>query len=195
MLSRLERFSSWMQAKLAVANCIRYVRKLREMARNRNGTSSSISVEDMKNAELVIIKWMQHDCYAKEIKLLQQMEADNDHNDRECIKKKQAVMKKSSGIYMLDPFLDCDGVLRVGGRLSRVDMSKDVKHPIILPRKCHMTTLIIWYFHAKVQHSGRGIILNEVRASGYWIVNGNTAVRSVIAKCIRCRYPLASRRW
>ena len=88
-------------------------------------------------------------------------------------------MKTSSGVYRLDPFL--------GGRLSRADMTEDIKHPIILLKKGHLITLIIRYFHAKVQHSGREITLNEMRANGYWVVNGNAAVRSVIAKCVKCR--------
>ena len=67
-------------------------------------------------------------------------------------------------------------------------MSENVRQPIILPRNGHTTTLIIRHFHQKVQHSGRGITLNELRASGYWIVNGNAAVRSVISKCVRCRH-------
>ena len=49
-----------------------------------------------------------------------------------------------------------------------------------------MTTLIIRYFHDKTKHQGRGITLNEVRASGYWILGGSTAVGSYIAKCIVC---------
>lgn len=67
-------------------------------------------------------------------------------------------------------------------------MSEDVKHPIVIPKKGHLTTLIIRHFHSKVQHGGRGITLNELRANGYWVVNGNSAVRSVIANCVRCRY-------
>jgi hypothetical protein len=43
-------------------------------------------VEDIRDAETVIFKWMQHEAYAKEIELLQQMEADNDRKDREFIK-------------------------------------------------------------------------------------------------------------
>ena len=49
-----------------------------------------------------------------------------------------------------------------------------------------MTTLIIRYFHDKTKHQGHGITLNEVRASGYWILAGSTAVGSYIAKCIVC---------
>ncbi|XP_028408667.1 uncharacterized protein LOC114531224 [Dendronephthya gigantea] len=81
MLKRLERFSSWVRAKLAIANCIRYVRKLKERVKNGSSTPSPISVNDLKNAEVVIIKWMQHDAYSEEIELLQQIQVTNDLKD------------------------------------------------------------------------------------------------------------------
>lgn len=81
----------------------------------------------IRDAETVIIKWMQHEAFATEIELLQQMEADNDPKDREFIKKKKAAMKTSSVIYRLDPFLDNSGVLRVERRLSRADMTEGIK--------------------------------------------------------------------
>ena len=64
------------------------MRRLRERVRNEGDTSAkqSICVEDIRDAETVIFKWMQHEAYAKEIELLQQMEADNDRKDREFIK-------------------------------------------------------------------------------------------------------------
>ncbi|XP_028403950.1 uncharacterized protein LOC114526541 [Dendronephthya gigantea] len=166
----------------------KYVRKLKERVRNGSSTPSPISVNDLKNAEVVIIKWMQHDAYSEEIELLQQIQVTNGLKDREFAKKKKAMTKATCSIYRLDPFLDQDVILKVGERLNRANLSKDIKHPIILPKKCHLTILIIRYFHAKVQHSGRGITLNELRTNGYWVVNGNAAVRSVLAKCVTCRY-------
>jgi hypothetical protein len=43
----------------------------------------------------------------------------------------KAAMKTSSGIYRLDPFLDNSGVLSVGGRLSRADMTEDFEGKVI----------------------------------------------------------------
>ena len=50
-----------------------------------------------------------------------------------------------------------------------------------------MTDLIIKHFHQKVQHQGRGITTNEIRASGFWIVGATSAVSSVIRRCVTCR--------
>ena len=201
--NRLERFSSWTQAKLAIAHCRRYVQKLKrkantkslvrdELPKNANKVAAgeralSVSVEELEIAENVIISWMQSDAFSKEIEVLNVLKDDTDCKDRKFVKKKKALMKGASGIFRLDPFLDDNGTLRVGGRLSKSSLNENIKHPVIFPKNGHLTTLLIRHFHAKVQHSGRGITLNELRANSYWVVNGN-AVRSIIAKCVKCRY-------
>ena len=45
------------------------------------------------------------------------------------------ILKKSSALYRLDPILDENGILRVGGRFQQADVPCEVKHPIILPKK------------------------------------------------------------
>ena len=49
-----------------------------------------------------------------------------------------------------------------------------------------VTKLIIQDCHSKCAHGGRGATLNELRSRGYWITNGNSAVQSVIFKCVLC---------
>ena len=66
------------------------------------------------------------------------------------------------------------------------ELSEDAKHPVILPKKGHITSLVIRHVHEKVAHAGRGITLNELR-SKYWVVNANSAVRHHISKCVKCR--------
>ena len=85
-------------------------------------------------------------------------------------------MKKSSSLSTLDPFLDKDGVMRVGGRIRKANLSATLRNPIILPKSSHTTSLIISHVHERTHHSGRGITLNELRANGYWIVSGNAMV-------------------
>ena len=54
--------------------------------------------------------------------------------------------------YKLDPPVDYDGVIRVGDRISREDTTGDLKHPVIIPRKGHLTELLIQHHHLKVDH-------------------------------------------
>ncbi|XP_032230569.1 uncharacterized protein LOC116614082 [Nematostella vectensis] len=88
---------------------------------------------------------------------------------------------------MLDPFVDVEGTLRVGGRLRRANISDAVKFLIILPGKSHVASLIIRNFHEKTSHQGKGITLNEIRANGYWLTGGSSEVASAIARCVKCQ--------
>ena len=97
-------------------------------------------------------------------------------------------MPSTSSIHQLHPFFDKDGVLRVGGRLVKSNLSHELKHPVLVSKYCTISQLIIRYYHEKTEHSGRGMNINEIRNSGYWIIYCNNAVKSLIAKCVICRH-------
>ena len=56
-----------------------------------------------------------------------------------------------------------------------------------MPKNCHISKLIILWCHQKTGHSGRGMTLNEVRSSGFWIVNANSVTRFFIYHCVTYR--------
>ncbi len=90
-------------------------------------------------------------------------------------------------LYRLDPLLDVNVVLRVGGRIRRGDFSLGVRHPVILPRKGHITELLIRHFHERVAHQGRGM---TVPKSGPMVSGLLAAVRLFsyhISRCLKCR--------
>ncbi|KAK2564378.1 hypothetical protein P5673_011803 [Acropora cervicornis] len=200
MLSRFERFSSWQRLKTAVALCMEYKRRLRKSISTAdektpvdessriNGRScktesylaAGIMVQDLEQAEVEILKIVQRDAFDKE--------TEGARKDRQCAKEKKALLKKTSSLHTLDPYLDVTGVLRVGGRITKADLTDSLKNPVILPKTGHITELIIRHIHEKTHHSGRGVTLNELRSNGYWIINGNAAVRRFISRCVRCRY-------
>ena len=66
----------------------------------------------------------------------------------------------------MNPFLDSDGLIRVGGRLKQSSLEWSVVHPILLPRKGSITKLIVKWCHEKAAHSGRNTKL-EVPGTGY----------------------------
>ena len=130
-----------------------------------------VSLEDIQSAEREIIKSVQKEYFKDEI---------------EALKKKQR-LKSSSCIIRLNPFIDSKGVLRVGGRIRKSALEKNIQHPILMPRYCRITQLMIEWCHSQVAHAGRGMTINAVRTSGYWVINCNAAVRSIISKCVRCK--------
>jgi len=87
----------------------------------------------------------------------------------------------------LDPFIDEQGLIRVGGRLENSTLPFEVKHRIVLPRSSQVTDLIIDHFHKKVKHQGKGMTMNEICSNGLWILGLNAAVALYIYKCVQCR--------
>lgn len=76
-----------------------------------------LTVDDLKEAELEIIRHCQRRRFQDEINSL----------------KKGEPIKRSSYIYKLNPVLQ-DGILRVGGRLHRSAMPEESKHSAILAK-------------------------------------------------------------
>lgn len=52
----------------------------------------------------------------------------------------------------LTPFLDQEGLLRIGGRLHNVHIDTESKHPLILPRESPFTKLLIDDTHKRILH-------------------------------------------
>ena len=105
-----------------------------------------------EESKIVILKSLQASCFADEIKVLKE-EAEVSR-DKTSTKRKRLRLKRSSGLYRLDPFFDQNGLVRVGGRLGKMEeFAEEVKHLWILPRKSHITELIIRNAHEKTAHA------------------------------------------
>ena len=55
----------------------------------------------------------------------------------------EAEIKTSSQIYILDPYTDQEGIIRVEGRLNKSNLNNEYKHPIVLPKSNPTSKLII----------------------------------------------------
>ncbi|KAK6195425.1 hypothetical protein SNE40_000861 [Patella caerulea] len=180
LLKHLEYFSSWYRARRAIALCRKYIKILRSKVHSRQTgeeiiqNQTELTVKEIIEAEVVIIKEIQSKHFKEEIKLVEEKENSNP-------------ISKKSPLHNLDVFLDHRKLLCVGGRIGRANFEDPIKFPVILPKEEHITRIIIDHFHKKVNHQGRGITMNEIRSSGYWILNGINMVKSCIYKCITCR--------
>nr|XP_061785759.1 uncharacterized protein LOC133576497 [Nerophis lumbriciformis] len=189
-------FSDWQRLKVAVAWILKLKKVLLNMSRKRrqlqstrtvgNGSlvmdvhkemqavraslgSQKLSLDDLSEAEISIISFCQQERFHSEITSLTSGKP----------------VQKSSSIYKLDAILD-GGLLRVGGRLNKAAMPEDVRHPLILSKDQHISSLILRHFHQLLGHGGRNHILSTVRKR-FWITNANSAVRKVTTKCRFCR--------
>lgn len=85
------------------------------------------------------------------------------------------------------PFIDKQGVVRVGGRLKNAALEFYQKYPILLPSNQPLTTLIVTQIHENVAHQGRVITQGAIRQSGYFVQHGNKIVKRVISQCVLCK--------
>lgn len=101
-------------------------------------TASNLSVDDIRKAEPDIVRFCKQQGFKEESALL----------------KRELTVKKESSILRSDPRLD-NGLLRVGGRLSRLSMPEETKYPEILPKDHHVSKRLLKKIHQQVGHSGK----------------------------------------
>ncbi|XP_034058377.1 uncharacterized protein LOC117537302 isoform X2 [Gymnodraco acuticeps] len=170
LLNRFSKFSDWSRTVRAVARLKRFVRESRRL---QPRTNEATNLAERREAEIFIIKLVQEEAFTEEIKTVQLQ--------------KGSTLNKHNKLHLLNAFLDKNNVLRVGGRLSQSALHHDIKHPAILPKKAHVSALLVKHHHERVHHQGRGMTMNEVRANGIWILGCGNVVSSHIYKCVKCR--------
>ena len=128
-----------------------------------------ISMTELKETERALIRFVQTWAYKDERQAL----LENKH------------IRKRSSLAPLCPRLR-DDLIVVGGRLQHANLSEATKHPIVLPRRHHVTKLIIRHLHLINEHAGTSHVLQALREQ-YWVPQGRTAVRGVISQCTHCK--------
>ena len=162
------RFSTWLRMKRVIAWIIRFLENVRLAVEDRE--RGCLTVEELKDSEKVIVKDSQATSFDQEIRLLSQGKSLSDSNR----------------LSPLCPFIDSEGVLRVGGRLADLDIPLPMKHPPILDRSHHSTKLLIEWTHRRNGHVGTDHVLALIREA-YWILSGRIAVNQVVHRCFLCR--------
>ena len=152
-------FSSWFKLKKATA----WLLKFKTFLINSNSAyhfSRSLSVSDLRKAEIELIKYPQWNCFGD---IMSKMQTNENFSQP----------SKSP-------------LLRVGGRLDRASVSFDLKHPIILPHTSHLINLIVLHCHCITGHGGANMTLNQL-LQRYWILRSTAVVRRVLNSCMHCR--------
>ncbi|XP_011644659.1 uncharacterized protein LOC105429446, partial [Pogonomyrmex barbatus] len=85
----------------------------------------------------------------------------------------------------MSPFLDNDGILRVGGRLQRSAINHDKKHPILLPARCRFVELLFEREHCRMLHAGPQALFSSIRER-FWPLNGRNTARRITRRCVTC---------
>jgi len=128
----------------------------------------TLEVQEIKSAENAVFKYYQAIEYADVIS---------------CIENKVPISNKR--LKQLTPFLDEDGVLRVGGRLSKAELPYDSQHQIILNKNCPISIKIVRECHLKNLHAGVSLLIATLRQR-YWIIGARELAKQVYYNCIVC---------
>ncbi|GFX37000.1 integrase catalytic domain-containing protein [Trichonephila clavipes] len=117
--------------------------------------------------------------FLAKIKQLSEFKAEID-----ALKKGKGV-SKTSKLKALDPFLDENSLLRVGGRLFNAVLPFEAKHQIIIPSKHKFTKLLFEHMHKKFFHIGAQGLVHQIRMQ-FWPINGKGIARKTVHDCIAC---------
>ncbi|GFU53492.1 integrase catalytic domain-containing protein [Trichonephila clavipes] len=116
------------------------------------------------------------------VRLIQKVDIPNEFK---CLVQGNPLLKDNK-LLPLNLFYDSEGVLRVGGRLSRNSrLSYDQKHPMLLPKSHEFTRKVINFYHITYLHAGPQLTLSLIRQK-FWFVDGRSVVRHTLKKCLIC---------
>lgn len=94
-------------------------------------------------------------------------------------------LRKTSILLSFAPFLDEQGLIRVGGRLEKALLPYDNLHPILLLARHPLSRRITEEFHSRLKHSGTDNVLAAIRQY-FWILRGRQLVKGVRKSCLQC---------
>ncbi|KAK3735539.1 hypothetical protein QZH41_016119 [Actinostola sp. cb2023] len=129
-----------------------------------------LSASEVYQAEIIILRRSQEEAFPLEYQAL----------------KTNKPLPKRSRLHSLRPFIDENGLLRVGGRLRKAPVTEESRNPLILDQKHGATRLIVMYHHLSLYCASDKQVLNELRQK-YWVLKGLATVRKISFTCPTCR--------
>ncbi|XP_029172121.1 uncharacterized protein LOC114941332 [Nylanderia fulva] len=169
-----QRYSSWHKLLQITAYIYRFVTNSRSRHINLNLKIQNprapiyLNPIEIKSAEIFWIRYIQSELFHSEISALSTA----------------TPIKKSSTLLSLNPYLDNDQIIRVGGRLRNATLQSAVRNPIVL--KDHaLVRMIIMDTHRRMLHAGSQLTLARIREK-FWILRARSLVRAVLYKCVSC---------
>ncbi|XP_059223118.1 uncharacterized protein LOC131996932 [Stomoxys calcitrans] len=152
-----------------IIRIVAYVRRFIERAQ-RKPKGNELTAEEIDKAERLIITSVQANQFSLEIS---------------CLRNGSEIQTRSK-ICGLNPFIDADEVLRVGGRLENSCLSYNRKHPVLLGKGC-LVDRIITGIHKETLHGGAKVMENVLR-NKYWVIGAKNAVKKAVRLCVKCAH-------
>ncbi|XP_055600480.1 uncharacterized protein LOC129749527 [Uranotaenia lowii] len=162
----IERFSSFQHLLRVTAFCLRISSN---RPSKRQELTNNLSTTEIQNAEFALIRLVQLQEFASEVSALRQSKP----------------IPVKSRLRWFTPFLDPNGVMRVGGRLDRAPMTYDSKHQILLPYHHRFSTLLVQCYHERNLHASPQLLVGLLRLR-YWIIGARNLAKVIVHRCTSC---------
>ncbi|XP_055714332.1 uncharacterized protein LOC129808575 [Phlebotomus papatasi] len=151
--SFIDHFSSFTKLVRCIAVWRRYFTILKQRLAKQEVAQGQLTVLELKSAKILLLQIVQQRAFTTDYQRLSS----------------GTPIKRKSPIHRLQPFMDDDRLIRVGGRLSKADIGYNQKHPVLLPQHHYVTE----------------IISSELRQE-YWPVRGIEVAKKSIRDCVTC---------
>ncbi|XP_043502772.1 uncharacterized protein LOC122524523 [Polistes fuscatus] len=164
-ISIMERMSKYNRLVWTLAYIIRYCHKVRHQLVIHD---SSLSSNDIQKAVSFIVRTVQEYHFSDEITKL----------------RSNKQLQRGSPIHNLSPYLDSEGLLRVGRRMHNTSLNQFNPHPLLLPN-CHFSHLLLKKIHTDSFHGGTKLMCAHARRL-YWIIGLQRTAKGIVQRCVRC---------
>ena len=173
-----DRFERLHQYKRVIAWVIRFIDNCRARKQRQRRDNGPITTKELNRAEIYWFSIMQRSHFYDEIEYVKR--------NKEA-KNGKISISSSNIISTLNPILDDDGLLRIGGRQQNAKFTYNSRHPILLHSKHPLTKLMIRSEHLRLLHGGP-LLVSASLFRNFHIVGGNQAIRSITRSCVTCRH-------
>ncbi len=167
------KYGSYMKLLVTLSWIRRFISNIRLKSKGRPILLQDyVTVEELKASKLVLQRRSQHRSFPLEL--------------HDLTSKTPKPIAPKSYLLSLQPRLDKDGLLKVGGRLGNASLSEEVKHPIILKGKDILCKLIFREHHLLLGHCGPTLLLAHLGPL-YHVVGARGLAKNVCRSCVACR--------
>lgn len=163
-------FHRFSQFNRTVRACTYMLRFIHNVKNKNNKRSGPLTVEELNESLSKLTHFSQMESFEDVFNSI------NKHGE----------LEKSHNLTNLNPFLDANKLIRVGGRLNNsTEFSYNKKHPILISGKHHVTLLLFRADHKRLLHAAPQALLYAIRET-YWPVGGRDIAKNTIYNCVTC---------
>lgn len=163
----IERYSSFSRLIRVYAFCRRFYKNCK--VRKEDRTSGPLLSGELLKSKLMLTRYVQREQFIEEYNLLN----------------KNSPLSAKSKILCLNPSLDDQDIIRVGGRLKNSALEYSAKHQALLPKGHHFTKLMIRHYHIRQCHTGLEATVAALRRE-FWPISVRSTTRKLIQDCVTC---------